>query len=167
MFCCMWTPIFAMLQHEAHRNLCTGMYTECCKEQRAEAESMLQCPRAVLGSVCVTVFSPHCNLKKKIRTAQCSCTTCCTGTHRRLSASAKYQAAMEVSAEGATSVCPGVTYIFLPFLPPSRRNLFEFMKTGDRLLRASCVRLGQAGATRELGKGSMAKLGQSGLCKIK
>lgn len=72
--------------------------------------------------------------------------------HRRLSARGKYRAAPEVSGTRATYACPQVTYIFLRFPQPSRRNLFEFLKTGDGLHCASCVRLGQAGAISALGK---------------
>jgi len=53
---------------------------------------------------------------------------------------------------------PGVTYILLPFLLPSRRNPFELMRTRDELLCASWVRLGQAGASGVLRDGSMANL---------
>lgn len=56
------------------------------------------------------------------------------------------------STMGATYACPQVTYIFLCFPQPSRRNPFEFVETRDELHRASYVSLGELGAVSVLGK---------------
>lgn len=90
--------------------------------------------------------------EKPFRNIQRSYSICCIKILGMLSARMKYRAAPELSGTGATSACPQVTYIFLCFPLSSRRNLFEFVKTGDGLHCASCVRLGQTGAISVLRK---------------
>lgn len=131
-----------------------------------DRESVLQFPHSphrTTSCLCFAGFSPYCSVKKTFRNTQYNYSPCCIEIHGRLPARGKYPAAPEVSATGATYACPRVTYIFLRFPQPSRRNLFEFVKTRDGLRRASCVRLGQAGATSALGKSQRGRARRLGL----
>lgn len=101
--------------------------------------------------------------EKPFRNIQYNYSICYIKIHHKLSARGKYRAAPEVSTTGATYACPRVTYIFLSFPQPSRRNLFESVKTRDGSHGASCVRFGQAGAISVLRKSQRGRGWCSGL----